>query len=264
MSSRRRGCDEECASVRQARRAREVQYNHMDVAVDTYGFRARVLPVYLSFSPAVLLLAAVAPDDINLPLGGAAAIAFAPISFLLGQIGADFGKHLEKRLWREWGGPPTTRFLRHGNREFNEVTRRRVHGKLRALGLVVPTHEEQKRDERAADEYYQSCTEELIRRTRDQKKYPLVFKGLVEYGFRRNLLGLKAFGVVLAVTSLAGAGWCTYADWSAAKPPVVAVVAGLITMGLLVVWITWVKERTVKLAANRYARFIMEGALDQK
>ena len=236
----------------------------MDVNFDTYGFRARVLPVYLSLSPAVLLLAALAPDSLKLPLGGAAALAFAPISFLLSQIGADFGKHLEKRLWRDWGGPPTTRFLRHGNREFNEVTRGRVHDKLRSLGLFVPTHGEQERDERAGDKYYESCTEELIRRTRDQKRYPLVFKGLVEYGFRRNLLGLKTFGVLLAFASLAGAGWFTYTGWLAAKPAAAAIVAGLITMGLLLAWMTWVTERTVKLAANRYARFIMEGALDQE
>ena len=238
--------------------------NRMDVNSDTYGFRARVLPVYLSLSPAVLLLAALAPDGLKLPLGGAAALVFAPISFLLRQIGADFGKHLERRLWRDWGGPPTTRFLRHGNREFNEITRGRVHDKLRAIGLFVPTREEQEQDERAADKHYESCTEELIRRTRDYKKYHLVFKGLTEYGFRRNLLGLKTFGVLLALASFAGAGWSTYIGWSAGASPAAAIVAGLITTGLLLVWMSWVTERTVKLAANRYARFIIEAAFDQE
>ena len=106
--------------------------------------------------------------------------------------------------------------------------------------------------------------EELIRRTRDQKKYPLVFKGLVEYGFRRNLLGLKTFGVLIALASLAGTGWSTYTSWSAATPPAVSIVAGIITAGLLLAWMTWVTERTVKLAANRYAHFILEAALDQE
>ena len=236
----------------------------MVINLDAYSFRARTLPVYLSISPAVLLLAALVPDGLKFPLGGAAALVFVPISFLLSQVGADFGKHLEKRLWRDWGGPPTTRFLRHGNREFNEVTRGRVHDKLHSLGLLVPTREEQEQDARAADKHYESCTEELIRRTRDQKKYPLVFKGLVEYGFRRNLLGLKTFGILIALASLAGTGWSTYTSWSAATPPAVSIVAGLITAGLLLAWMTWVTERTVKLAANRYARFILEAALDQE
>lgn len=236
----------------------------MDLKFDTYSFRARVLPVYLTLAPAVLLLAALVPDGLKLPLGGAAALVFVPISFFLSQVGADFGKHLEKRLWRDWGGPPTTRFLRHGNHDFNEVTRGRVHEKLRSLGLKVPTCEEQEQDERAAEKYFESCTEELIRRTRNDKEFPLVFKGLVEYGFRRNLLGLKPFGVILALASLVGASWSTYASWSLDSPPAVAIVAGLITAGLLLAWATWVTEHTVKLAADRYARFLLEAALGQE
>ena len=190
---------------------------------------------------------------------------FAPISFFLGQVGADFGKRLEKSLWTNWGGSPTTRFLRHGNSEFNEVTRGRVHAKLRQLGLHVPTREEQEQDLCAADTHYQSCTEDLIRRTRDTRKFPLVFKGLIEYGFRRNLLGLKIFGVSLTVVGLAGSAWSTYTKWTATNElPAVSLVAGLISAGLLLAWLVWVTKRTVKLSDDRYARFILEAALEQE
>lgn len=236
----------------------------MDIKFDTYNFRARVLPVYLTLAPVVLLVAALVPDGLKLPLGGAATIVFVPISFLLSQIGADFGKRLEKDLWLKWDGPPTTRFLRHGNNEFNEVTRGRIHDKLSALGLQVPTREEQEQDEHAADKHYESCTEDLIRRTRDAKKFPLVFKGLTEYGFRRNLFGLKVFGLLLAVVGAAGSAWSTYRVWTMAnRPPSIAIVVGLIAVGLLLVWLGWVTEHTVKIAANRYARFLLEAALEQ-
>ena len=237
----------------------------MGIKFDTYSFRARVLPVYLTFAPVVLLLAAVVPEGLKLPIGGAAALVFAPISFFLSQIGADFGKRLEKSLWTKWGGPPTTRFLRHGNHEFNEVTRGRVHVKLRQLELHVPTREEQEQDQCAADTHYQSCTEDLIRRTRDTRKFPLVFKGLTEYGFRRNLLGLKVFGVSLTVVGLVGSAWLTYTGLTATKElPAVALVAGLISAGLLLAWLVWVTKRTVKLSDDRYARFILEAALEQE
>lgn len=187
------------------------------------------------------------------------------MSFLLSQIGADFGKRLEARLWASWGGSPTTRFLRHGNYEFNEVTRGRIHGKLRQLGLHVPTSEEQEQNQRAADMHYQSCTEELIRRTRDIKRFPLVFKGLTEYGFRRNLLGLKVFGVFLTFLSTAGSAWATYTAWNATTElAAVSLVAGLVSAGLLVAWLVWVTERTVKLSADRYARFLLEATLEQE
>ena len=237
----------------------------MEIKFDTYSFRARVLPVYLTLAPIVLLLAAVVPEGLKLPIGGAAALVFAPISFFLGQVGADFGKRLEKSLWTNWGGPPTTRFLRHGNDEFNEVTRGRVHAKLRQLGLHVPTREEQDQDQCAADTHYQSCTQDLIRRTRDTRKFPLVFKGLSEYGFRRNLLGLKALGVSLSVVGVAGSVWSTYTAWTATNElPAVSLIAGLISAGLLLAWLVWVTERTVKLSADRYARFILEAALEQE
>ena len=237
----------------------------MGIKFDTYSFRARVLPVYLTLAPVVLLLAAVVPEGLRLPIGGAAALVFAPISFFLGQVGADFGKRLEKSLWTNWGAPPTTRFLRHGNHEFNEVTRGRVHAKLRQLGLHVPTRAEQEHDQTAADTHYQSCTEDLIRRTRDAKKFPLVFKGLTEYGFRRNLLGMKVFGVFLTFVGVAGSAWSTYTAWNATTElPAVSLVAGLISAGLLLGWLVWVTERTVKLSADRYARFLFEAALEQE
>lgn len=234
----------------------------MEIRLDTYSRRARVLPVYLTVAPVALVLAATLPEGLNLPLGGAAALVFVPMAFFASQLGADFGKRLEKRLWREWGGPPTTRFLRHGNREFNIITRGRVHERLRALGLPVPTAEEQEQDPQGANTKYESCTEELIRRTRDSSRFPLVFKGLTEYGFRRNLLGLKPVGLPLVIAATLGCGWAIANAWDPANPPAVAIGSGLLVTGLLFSWLTWVRDETVRLAADRYARFLVEAALE--
>jgi len=236
----------------------------MKLRFDSYSMHARVFPVYLTVAPAILALLAALPDGLNLPLGGAAALVFMPLAFFSGQFGASFGKQLERRLWRRWGGPPTTRFLRHSNQEFNQITRDRVHEKLRSLGLHVPTRDEQEQDPRAADEHYESCTEELIRRTRDTSRFPLVFKGLTEYGFRRNLLGLKPIGISIAAIGLITCGWGVVHGWNAAKPPAVAIVAALLTTGLLLSWLVWVTEKTVGTAADRYARFLLEAAMEQE
>ncbi len=128
----------------------------MEIKLDTYSLRARVLPVYITLAPVILLIAALVPDGLKLPLGGAATLVFVPIAYFLSQFGADFGKRLEKGLWIKWEGPPTTRFLRHFNNEFNEITRSRVHDKLRQIGLHVPTREEQEHDGHTADKYYES------------------------------------------------------------------------------------------------------------
>ena len=109
----------------------------MEIKFDRYTWRARVLPVYLTAAPAVLAIAATLPEGLNLPLAGASAVVFVPLSYFLSQIASDFGKRLEPALWKSWGGPPTTRFLRHDNDEFNPATRERVHERLRALGLDI-------------------------------------------------------------------------------------------------------------------------------
>ncbi|HEY3216718.1 MAG TPA: hypothetical protein VGK93_09530 [Candidatus Eisenbacteria bacterium] len=236
----------------------------MALKIDWYTSHARAFPVYMTIAPVPLVLAAMLPHGRDLSLGGAAAVGFVPVAYLVSQLGADFGKRLEKRLWRQWGGAPTTRFLRHSNHEFNQITRERVHEKLRGLGLHVPSWDEQQRDARAADVHYESCTEELIRRTRDGGRFPLVFKGLTEYGFRRNLLGLKPLGLPIAVVALLVCGWSALAGLNAAKPPDVAVGAALLTCGLLLTWLVWVNEKTVSIAANRYARFLLEAALEQQ
>ena len=78
--------------------------------IDSYSTRARMFPVYVTISPVILAIAALVPKGLDLPLAGAAAIVLVPLSFLASQVGADFGKRLEKDLWLKWGGPPTTRF----------------------------------------------------------------------------------------------------------------------------------------------------------
>lgn len=230
--------------------------------IDSYSTRARMYPVYVTVSPVVLAIAALVPKGLDLPLAGAAAIVLVPLSFLASQVGADFGKRLENGLWLKWGGPPTTRFLRHDNAEYSSASRERVHAKLRGFGLSVPTKNEEIHDQADADSRWIACTEELIRRTRKKKKYPLVFKGLVEYGFRRNLLGLKPFGLSICITSLIACAWSVWSTWNSNEIAAVGISTTLLSLSLILVWLFWVREDIVFISANRYARFLLEAALD--
>ncbi len=229
--------------------------------IDSYTLFARALPLFLTVLPVALLPIALLPLELKLPTGGVAGVAFALLSFSLGQVAADAGKRKEKRLWDGWGGPPTTRFLRHDNPEFNAVTRQRVHTSLRSMGLDVPTRERQLADPQEADMHFESCTHELIRKTRDRTKYPLVFEALTGYGFRRNLFALKCGGLILSGAVLAVCVWRGVASWGANGPPPSIAVAILLNAGLLTMWVTWVNENNVKLGADRYARFLLEAAL---
>lgn len=227
-----------------------------------YGFYARACPIYITLAPMVLVLVPMLPVGYDWKLGGVAAIVLLPLVYLCKQIGGDRGKKSEKALWEKWGGPPTTRFLRHGNREFNVNTRNRIHAKLRRLGLYVPSLEAEQKNPREADDFYESCIAELRRLTRNQKRFPRVFKELRDYGFRRNVFALKPYGLTLAVVSFFVCLKMVLDAWWAGEHPGSALVSCLINLGLVLIWIQWITEKAVRIAANRYAEFLLEACLD--
>ena len=185
----------------------------MDSLFDRYSWRARVIPVYITAMPVVLALVVWLPHSLALPTGAITTIVLVPLAFLASQVGADFGKRLEKRLWLMWDGPTTTRFLRHSNTEFNAVTRDKVHTKLRSIDLDIPSEGCQERNRRAGDTLLEACTLELIRRTRNREQFPLVHQGLTDYGFRRNLLGLKPYGLALSIVAILVCLWRILTVW---------------------------------------------------
>ena len=65
--------------------------------------------------------------------------------------------------------------------------------------------------------FYGSAVDELRRLTRDTERFPLVYKGNTEYGFRRNLLGLKKIGLGVAIAALIISGWTLWHGWKAGK-----------------------------------------------
>src|SRR5437016_4719225 len=80
---------------------------------DRYERKARLLPGLVAASPVALTAAAVAagsaPWYAALGVGAGAEVLLA---FLLGYLARARGKAAEERMWAEWGGPPTTRWLR--------------------------------------------------------------------------------------------------------------------------------------------------------
>jgi hypothetical protein len=228
---------------------------------DTYNLRARVAPVFVVLIPAIVAVAACAPEALSLKLGSAAAVVSIGLSMLVAQFGRNFGKQKEARLWEGWGGPPTTQLMRHRNSRFNPVLRSRYHDHVRRLcpDFRIPTAEEEARDPDSADQIYSVVTRYLIGATRDTKRFPLIFKENVNYGFLRNLWGLKPFGLIISLLGLSACTlrlWMSYYNTRSILP---ASVAGLlISFALLLAWLFWVTPTTVRVPADAYAERLFE------
>ncbi|NLI13806.1 hypothetical protein [Pelotomaculum propionicicum] len=229
--------------------------------IDDYTVKARVAPFFLALLPALFVLYLWAPKAYEIKIGIGTAILSITISLISAQVGRNSGKRKEVELWKSWGGAPTTRLLRHSNIEFNSLQRTRNHKKLQLMipDIKIPTFEEEQNNPKLADETYEACVKYLISKTRDADKYPLIYKENVNYGFLRNLWGLKNFGISISILSIILS--CLYIgiNWFKAlyiSPESIIVL--LLCVVALLSWIFWIKPDKVRIAAEAYAERLLE------
>jgi hypothetical protein len=228
--------------------------------LDIYSVKARWSPAFLVALPLLLACVALIPSlsawNKLWPLIGGAGVVI-----LIDQLGRDAGKRMQPGLWASCGGAPTTAALRHRDSP-NPVLLARRHEKLHGLtGHALPTADEERSDPSAADHVYETVTAVLISRTRQRRKdFPLIFVENCNYGFRRNMLGLRPWGLWVAFASalaaLAGlaitlAGIAKFPEGFLSAVLAVSVVA-------LVIWWRVVTRDWVKRAAESYAERLFE------
>lgn len=231
--------------------------------LDTYSRRARLLPALITIFPIPVLAFCLFPQlykSVLVALAGLAA-SFG-MTFLMALIARSTGRAAEKRLFTAWGAAPTTQWLRHRDSNLDGITKARYHAFLAAhvpqLG-PMPSDAEELANPNAADDKYRAGTKWLIEHTRDRKKFPLVFDELVNYGFQRNMLGLKPIGIVISVAAI----FTVFALASSkgiemgGNPPaeywITVGVSGL----LFVIWVFVVTSDWVRDAADSYARALL-------
>ena len=225
--------------------------------------------------PLGILLFIWMPGD-SLPTGGLLGIvSTGGGTALLAQIGRDRGRKKQSALWKSWGGSPTIQLLRFRDSP-NQVMLARWRAKLTGLwGQVLPTAEEEARDPTAADQQYEAAASFLREATRDTSRFPLVFAENVNYGFRRNLWGLKPYGFVFAILAAAAswglfllsAGLPTAEPWldTVVTDPSGAIITRLagsvLNTAAVVLWVFFITSGWVRTAAEAYAQRLL-GALD--
>jgi hypothetical protein len=135
------------------------------------------------------------------------------------------------------------------------LTRRHERLRQLAANVQMPTAKQEEKNPGKADQVYDSCTAFLLEKTRDKKQFPLVFEENCNYGFRRNLWGMKPFGIL---TSLAGTGGVAvllvldyYHHGIAA---ISTIICGTISFLLLIGWIGWFSPEWVRIPAEAYQR----------
>ena len=170
----------------------------MITSLDAYTLRARLVPAIIAGAPAFAFAA------IFVSWGGLgfthviAGTALTVLFAVFADVARRRGKAIEPRLIASMGGLPTTTMLRHRDDTYDPDSRAKLHAFIAAkLRQPSPTPDDEGANPAAADTYYARGVTWLRENTRDTKKFDILFKENIGYGFRRNLLGLKLPGLLL-------------------------------------------------------------------
>ncbi|WP_334598286.1 hypothetical protein [Pseudomonas alvandae] len=235
---------------------------------DPYERQARLYPALLALSPIIVTAMALYGDKLGLISGVVSLLVACGLLHLLSDYARSRGKEKEQALWRKWGGAPSTQVLRHRDGTFEVGELRGYHGKLEKLmGKSFPSIADETSDPQGADAVYAEACGMLRGATRDTKKFNLLFKDNIAYGFRRNALGLRNIAVASCIASLF---WVSIRQgpsmwisrYQAATTPesfflvseVTAIGASLV---MLLIWTTFITEKSVQAAAFSYARMLV-------
>jgi len=229
--------------------------------VDAYTRWARLYPALLTVLPLGVLVAGLVPGPRWwATLAGLASTSGS--SVLLVQFGRSAGRRKEPQLFNQWGGKPTTVLLRHRTTD-NPIRLRRQHDQLGTLiARPLPAPTEEAADPGAADLVYDAAVAVLRERTRDRKRFPIVFEELRNYGFRRNLWALRAPGMTVAtITTLISAGVLAAHLQSDLAIDITATSTALVTgVVALATWTWLITSEWVRHQAYAYAEALLGAA----
>lgn len=234
--------------------------NAASTLLDPYSLRARLQPALLALLPFVVTAFTLAPSASQPMHAALVIIATAGGAVWLSQVARDLGKELEPRLYASWGGKPSTAMLRHRDNRLSAALKARYRAALGgALNLRMPTDTEEQVDPEAADVVYATAGAWLVANTHSTEEFRVLFADNINYGFRRNLLGLKPFAVGGALLSAALVAICWRYGWPLPQPSAASVQAGLCSVTLYLLLMLFVVRPTwVKRAADAYAERLLE------
>lgn len=230
---------------------------------DAYSFRARLIPSIILVLPIVTSTISWFPQitEITFVKSGIVMIIILSILTPLVHSCRIAGQNLQKRLLNKWGALPSVQYLRHRDATIAPETKIRYHHHLEALisWHVSPSQKEEEINPEDADNKYKSAVDWLISKSRDKNKYNLLFEENVSYGFRRNLLAIKAWGIVLASASIVVNIIFLFQLYGndVSIYPLSVVCSTIISMCITAYYIFFIKESWVRNAAESYAKALL-------
>lgn len=240
--------------------------NSLNALMDPYELRARFAPAVLTIMPVLIPVILLIPRisivwtsicGLTLSCGGAT---------MIGQLGRSRGKKLEPDLFAFWGGKPSVAMLRHRDSRIDAATKQRYHEFLSTTvpKLELATLEGELQQPEQADIGYEGANTYLLAHTRDVKKFSLLFKDNVAYGYRRNTWALKPWAITIGTLALVSLGVILFIPWSidfittVRKNTFELAASFTYALAHLSIFSFYVNKQWVRVAAEAYATRLLE------
>jgi len=224
---------------------------------DRYERKARLLPAVIVVLPLAIAVASLVglQADWYSALGAGAlfeGVLGVGLSHLARIPGTTFGE----KLATQWGGQPTHRWLRPGDVAHSEAQKSRWRGAIRTLtGLTVPATAGTKTAEEI-DKLIDDAVRQLRNRLREEPAARMVTVHNEDYGFARNLGGLRWAWVAFSVLGAGACGLGLYLGRGHLLAMVVEVGFALISGCVL-----FALPEYVRHCADRYAESLFAAAI---
>jgi hypothetical protein len=172
--------------------------------LDAYELKARVAPGLILALPVIADAVYAVPNLSSWPIFTTGSLCSLALLYGLSQVVRARGEAIEVELWASWGGPPSTRFMRHRDRKFTEDLKASIAQALKKeFGARLLLREEEASNGVQADKVIDDAFRQVRQLLRERDPDGLWFKHNMDYGFCRNLLACRWLWVFIALASTA-------------------------------------------------------------
>ena len=233
------------------------------VYMDRYDRNARLNPVILTLLPAFLFVFVWFPEIWTLFGMITSTVVASGFLYLLTQLVRILGHGVERKLGKRVGRLHTAQLLSLTDDRLSTLMKSRCRTFIEIKGSVIlPSIEEEENDPKSADDKRLTAVKWLLEYTWPEAKNTLLLNENISYGFARNLLGLKPFGLIIT------GHVCIISIWFLTGTPYdsTTFLVGCLLCGISLLafasWLFVVTETSVERSSQIYAEKILSLCLE--
>lgn len=229
----------------------------MKFPADSYDLKARFAPgmiVTLSFLITFWTCFQTEAKAISGPLGGITSIV---VWYLLATCVRYCGKRIENKLWKTWGGAPSTVIVLWGDKTLGDGLKAKYHETVeRVIGLPMPNKDQEKSNPQESADLIGQAFQRVKGILRQYDKGGLWSVANTEYGFARNLYGSRLIWLLISILMTAACILSIYFSYSNLK--LIGLTLNLLNLICCVTFGWFVLPKLTKKIGFRYAEHAWE------